>query len=80
MERTTPQCSRNFQNVKLRLDFVKIWLFYRHSNFMWNQILEDSNGLKISFLALLEVLNFDFSKFEQLSSPILTKFTKVQSL
>ena len=26
-------CSRKFQNVKLRLDFVQIWSFYRHSNF-----------------------------------------------
>ena len=26
-------CSRNFQNVKLRLDFVDIWWFYSHSNF-----------------------------------------------
>ena len=26
-------CSRNFQNVKLRLDFVEISSFYRHSNF-----------------------------------------------
>ena len=31
-------CSRNFQNVKLRLDFVEIWSSYRHSDFMWNQI------------------------------------------
>ena len=29
------------------------------------------------FLAILEVLNFDFSKFEQISN---TKFTKIQSL
>ena len=26
-------CSRNFQNVKLRLDFFEIKSFYRHSNF-----------------------------------------------
>ena len=26
-------CSRNFQNVKLRLDFVEVWSFYCHSNF-----------------------------------------------
>ena len=26
-------CSRNFQNVKLSLDFVEISSFYRHSNF-----------------------------------------------
>ena len=29
-------CSRNFQNVKLRLDFVEIWSFYRHPDFTWN--------------------------------------------
>ena len=36
-------------------------------------LFANSNGPKMSFLAILEVLNFDFSKFEQLSSP---KFTK----
>ena len=36
----------------------------------------DSNGPKMSFLAILEVLKFDFSKFELLSSP---KFTKTQN-
>ena len=66
-------CSRNFQNVKLGLDFVEIWSFYCHSDFAWNQILGNSNSLKMSFLAILETLNFDFSKFEQLSS---AKFTK----
>jgi len=30
----------------------------------------------MSFLAILEVLNFDFSKFEQLSSPKCTKIAK----
>ena len=54
---TTALCSRNFQNVKLRLDFVEIWSFYRHSEFTWNQILEYS---KMSFWVILEVLNFDF--------------------
>ena len=38
--------------------------------------LVNSNGPKMLFLAILEVLNFDFSKFEQLSSP---RFTKIQS-
>ena len=33
---TESLCSRNFQNVKLWLDFLEIWLFYRHSNFAWN--------------------------------------------
>ena len=70
-------CSRNFQNVKLRLDLVEIWSFYRISDFTWNQLLVNSNGPKMLILAILEVLNFDFSKFEQLSS---TKFTKIQSL
>ena len=44
-------CSRNFQNVKLMPDFVELWLFYRHSDFTWNQILAHSNGKKMSFLA-----------------------------
>ena len=66
-------CSRNFQNVKLRLDLVEIWSFYRISDFTWNQLLVNSNGPKMLILAILEVLNFDFSKFEQLSS---SKFTK----
>ena len=35
-----------------------------------------SNGPKMSFLAMIEVLNFDLSKFEQLPSP---KFTEIQS-
>ena len=69
-------CSRNFQNVKLRLDFVEIWSFNRHSDFTSNQILVNSNGPNMSFLVLLEFLNFDFSIFEQLSS---TKFTKIPS-
>ena len=73
---TLSLCSRNFQNVKLRLDFVKIWSFYHHSDFAWNHLLVYSYGPKMLILAILEVLNFDFSKFEQLSS---TKFTKIQS-
>ena len=39
-----PLCSRNFQKVKLRLDFVEIWSFYRHSNFTPYQMLANSNG------------------------------------
>ena len=68
--------SRNFQNVKWRLDFVEIGSFYRHSDFVWNQILANSNSQKMSFWAIWKVLNFDFSKFEQHSSP---KFTKIQN-
>ena len=51
--------------------------FYGHPDFVWNPILAHSKGPKTSFLAILEVLNFDFGKFEQLSNP---KFTKIQSL
>ena len=68
-------CSRNFQNVKLRLDFVEIWSFYLHSDFTWNPILANSNGPKILILTIFKGLNFYFSKFELLSRP---KFTKIQ--
>ena len=50
---TRTLCSRNFQNVKLRLDFFEIWSFYCNSDFTWNQILVNSNGPKMSFLAIL---------------------------
>ena len=70
-------CSRNFQNVKLRLDFVRIWSYYCHSNFSWNWILANSNGPKMLFLAILEVPNFNFIKFEPLLS---LKFTKIKNL
>ena len=57
---------------------VNAWLcwyliIYRRSDFTWNPILVNSDGPKMSFLTISEVLNFDFSKFEQLSS---SKFTK----
>ena len=47
--KTCSLCSRDFQNVKLRLDFVEIWSFYCHSDFTWNQILVNSNSPKMSF-------------------------------
>ena len=53
-------CSRNFQKVKLRLNFIEIWSFYCHSNFTWNTVLANSKGPKMSFLAILETLNFEF--------------------
>ena len=62
LELVSALCSRNFQNVKLRLDFVELWSFYRRSDFTWNQVLVNSNGPKMSFLPFLEILNFDFSK------------------
>ena len=46
------------------------------SDLVWNQIFANSHGPKMSFLAIFEVLNFDFSNLEQLSSP---KFAKIQS-
>ena len=51
-------CSRNFQNVKLVLDFVDIWSFYHLSDLTWNPILAHLNGDKMWFLAILETLNF----------------------
>ena len=53
-------CSRKFQNVKLRLDFIEIWSFYCHSDFTWNPILVNSNSPKMTFLAILETQNFEF--------------------
>ena len=38
--------------------------------------LTNSNCQKMSFLAILEGLNFDFGKFQQLSSPKFTKDSK----
>ena len=73
-------CSRNFQNVKLRLDFVEIWSFYLHSDFTWNPILANSNGPKILILTILKGLNFYFSKFELLSRPKFTKNSKFRVL
>ena len=73
LQTTIALCSRNFQNVKLRLDIVEMWSFYRHSDFTWNHILGNSNSPKMLMSTILEV--FDFSK-EQLSS---SKFTKIQS-
>ena len=67
-------CFRNFQNVKLRLDFVEIWLFYRHSDFTWNQILAKSNGSKISFLAIVEVLNLIKVNLSNFQVPNLPNF------
>ena len=70
-------CSRNFQNVKLRLDFVEIQSFYHHSDFTWNQILVISNGPKMLILTILEILIWvNLSNFQV---PNLLKF-KVQSL
>ena len=72
-------CSRNFQNVKLRLDFVEVWSFYRHSDFTWNQISESSQSQNATF-GNFRVSEFWFlvnlSNFQVLNLP---KF-KVQSL
>ena len=57
---TVSLCSRNFQNVKLRLDYVEIWSFNRLSDFAWNNILVNSNGPKMSFLAISETVNMEF--------------------
>ena len=49
---------QKLSNVKLRLDFVEIWWFYCHSYFTWDSILVNSNGSKMSLMAILEILNF----------------------
>ena len=38
------------------------WWFYSNSDFTWNQIFASSNSPKMSFLAILETLNFEFFK------------------
>ena len=53
-------CSRNFQNVKLRLDFDEILSFYHHSNFTSDQIFVYSNSPNMSFAAISETLNIEF--------------------
>ena len=71
-------CGRSTMLQKLSKCEVKAWLcwnglFYRHSYFKWNHI---SNSPKMLILTILEILNFDFSKFKQLSSPKFTKNSK----
>ena len=56
---------QKLSKCEVRHHLVKIWWFYHHSSLTWNQILADSTGQKMSFLAILEVLILDFSKFEQ---------------
>ena len=52
-------CSRNFQNVKLRLDLVEIWQFYVKSNFgKFKQSI-------MAFFEILDVLKFNFGQFEK---------------
>ena len=72
----TSLCSRKFQNVKLRLEFVENLIILPPLRSTWNQILANSYSPKMSFWAILEVLNFAFSKFEQLQSPAFTKNSK----
>ena len=55
----------------LKLDLTTDTPIIREIRFVVN-----ANGPKMSFLAILEILNFDLSTFEQFSSP---KFTKIQS-
>ena len=44
--RTSSLCSINYQNWKLRLDFVEIWSFYWHSVF-YKKSLANSNSPKM---------------------------------
>ena len=65
----------NFTKKSFRLKNFYFFLC-RHSDFMWNQILVNSNGPKMSCLPILEVLNSDSSKFGTWK---LLKFTKNQN-
>ena len=49
---------------KLRQHGVEISQFACQSDFTWSQILVNSNSQKMSFLALSEVMNLNFCKFE----------------
>ena len=57
----------------LKFDYFTATPILREITFLGN-----SNGPKMSFLAIIEVLNFDFSKFEQLSSTKVTKISKFE--
>ena len=59
----TSLCSRNFQNVKLRLDFVEIWWFFCHSNFAWNQIWWIQTFQKCHFWPFQRFWMLNFGKF-----------------
>ena len=67
---------QNFQNEKLRLDYVEIWSFLPPLWFYVKSYFGQFKRSKSVILVFLEVLNFDFSKFEQLSSPKFTKNSK----
>ena len=73
-------CSRNFQNVKLRLDFVEIWSFYCHSEFTWNPILANSNGPKMLFLAIFGFLILILANLSNFQVPNLPKMKSSESL
>ena len=53
--------SENDENIKVSNapETFKMWS-KGHSNFAWNQILANWNGPKMSFLAILETLNYEF--------------------
>ena len=67
---------------KLSKSEVKAWLCWNLIFFTVTPILHEIKFLRIQmvkkrfFLAILEVLNFDFSQFEQLSSPKFAKNSK----
>ena len=70
-------CSRNFQNLKLRLYFVDVWSFCCHSDFTWNQILAKSDGQKMLFWQFSNSELWIFGKFGIWK---LLKFAKKQNL
>ena len=71
-----PLCSRNFQNVKLRLDFVEIWWFHHHSDFTWNQNWWIQMVKKCHFWHFNRFWILILVNLSHFSSP---KITKIQS-
>ena len=67
---------QKLSKCEVKLDFVKILIILPPLRFYVKSNFGKFKRYKKSFLAILQVLNFDFSTFEQLSSP---KFTKFQS-
>ena len=70
---TDSLCSRNFQNVKLRLDFVEIWSFYCYCNFTWNLLVNSNSPNTFIFGKFWDSELWIFGKFGTWK---LLKFTK----
>ena len=70
-----PLCSRNFQNVKLRHDFVETWSFSSHSDFTKIQFWQIQTSKNVIFGNLLDSEFWIFGKFGTWK---LLKFNKIK--